>query len=440
MLRLAEDLKLPLDAATQTFAFIARKGAGKTYAAGKLVELLLDAGVQVVVLDTVGNSGTRALLIIVENSLNYRIAQQMFPKSSRSAAPHQLLRSLSLLRQAKHISLCGDLNGLRGALDIADDASNAFGKDEAIRRSCGLLRCVRSKPVDRFTAAVTEETQCHRKCFVGRNAKVCCSFLKLYQLHDSLDPGAGVASCLCALDLVQLHQERPCRSGRRLRVLGAVSSMSGVQSQPPSEPPVHECHNDRDDCRHASGNQRCHRRQKRYRAALGVLHTRNYTPPTARHPALMTAGRHVSEQSRGCRFAPRFAAASPSQAQRANQVRALLSVLLQTGVTCPMPHEIEVGEDDSHVDKIPWTCAADVGARRGLRGRFPMTKVTEIAKRTLPGALNEFELAVLDEQVRSRLNEAYRDVALWRHVRRVIEELKLRRDQDRPRADTQGGA
>jgi hypothetical protein len=54
-LKIADDLSLPLDAATQTFAFIARKGAGKTYAAGKLVELLLEAHVQVVVLDTVGN-------------------------------------------------------------------------------------------------------------------------------------------------------------------------------------------------------------------------------------------------------------------------------------------------------------------------------------------------------------------------------------------------
>ena len=35
---------------TQTFAFIAHKGAGKTYAAGKLIELLLEAGVQVAVL------------------------------------------------------------------------------------------------------------------------------------------------------------------------------------------------------------------------------------------------------------------------------------------------------------------------------------------------------------------------------------------------------
>src|SRR4051812_9684829 len=46
---------LPIDACTQTFAFIARKGAGKTYAAGKLVEELMDAGVQVAILDSVGN-------------------------------------------------------------------------------------------------------------------------------------------------------------------------------------------------------------------------------------------------------------------------------------------------------------------------------------------------------------------------------------------------
>jgi DNA helicase HerA-like ATPase len=55
-LKLAADLSLPLDgAATQTYAFIARKGAGKTYAAGKLTELFLDAGIQVVILDVVGN-------------------------------------------------------------------------------------------------------------------------------------------------------------------------------------------------------------------------------------------------------------------------------------------------------------------------------------------------------------------------------------------------
>lgn len=54
-LHLSHDLSLPIDAATQTFAFIGRKRSGKTYAAGKLVELLLDAQVQVVILDTVGN-------------------------------------------------------------------------------------------------------------------------------------------------------------------------------------------------------------------------------------------------------------------------------------------------------------------------------------------------------------------------------------------------
>lgn len=40
-LKISEDLSLPIDAATQTFAFIARKGAGKTYAAGKLAECMM---------------------------------------------------------------------------------------------------------------------------------------------------------------------------------------------------------------------------------------------------------------------------------------------------------------------------------------------------------------------------------------------------------------
>lgn len=50
----ARGLNLPLDAVTQTLGFIARKGAGKTYAAGVLVEGMLEAGAQVVVLDPVG--------------------------------------------------------------------------------------------------------------------------------------------------------------------------------------------------------------------------------------------------------------------------------------------------------------------------------------------------------------------------------------------------
>jgi len=54
-LKLSQDLSLPIDAATQTFAFIGRKGSGKTYGAGKLVELFIDHKIQVAILDTVGN-------------------------------------------------------------------------------------------------------------------------------------------------------------------------------------------------------------------------------------------------------------------------------------------------------------------------------------------------------------------------------------------------
>lgn len=53
-LHLSPDLSLPLEAVTQKFAFVARSGAGKTYAAGKLAEELLEAKAQLVVVDPVG--------------------------------------------------------------------------------------------------------------------------------------------------------------------------------------------------------------------------------------------------------------------------------------------------------------------------------------------------------------------------------------------------
>lgn len=54
MLKLATDLQLPNDAVTQKLAFIGRSGSGKTYAATKLAEEMLDHKAQVVILDPVG--------------------------------------------------------------------------------------------------------------------------------------------------------------------------------------------------------------------------------------------------------------------------------------------------------------------------------------------------------------------------------------------------
>lgn len=51
---LAEGLDLPDNATTQTFALLGRRGSGKTYGAGKLAELFLGGGHQVVIVDPVG--------------------------------------------------------------------------------------------------------------------------------------------------------------------------------------------------------------------------------------------------------------------------------------------------------------------------------------------------------------------------------------------------
>lgn len=53
-LRIASNLRLPLDAVTETFAILAKRGVGKTYTAAVMVEEMLNAGAHVVVADPIG--------------------------------------------------------------------------------------------------------------------------------------------------------------------------------------------------------------------------------------------------------------------------------------------------------------------------------------------------------------------------------------------------
>jgi len=54
-LHLARGLTLPVDAVTETFGFMARRKAGKTYCAQKLAEEMLSVRAQIIVLDPIGN-------------------------------------------------------------------------------------------------------------------------------------------------------------------------------------------------------------------------------------------------------------------------------------------------------------------------------------------------------------------------------------------------
>lgn len=53
-LQISDDLSLPAEAVTQTFAILAKRGVGKTYTALVIVEELLKASLRVVVADPVG--------------------------------------------------------------------------------------------------------------------------------------------------------------------------------------------------------------------------------------------------------------------------------------------------------------------------------------------------------------------------------------------------
>ena len=53
-LTLGPGLVLPVEAVTETFAILAKRGAGKTYTAAVLVEEMMSAGLPVVIIDPVG--------------------------------------------------------------------------------------------------------------------------------------------------------------------------------------------------------------------------------------------------------------------------------------------------------------------------------------------------------------------------------------------------
>ncbi len=53
-IKLAPSIELPLEVVTETFTILAKRGVGKTYTALKLCEQFLEAGQQVVIIDTVG--------------------------------------------------------------------------------------------------------------------------------------------------------------------------------------------------------------------------------------------------------------------------------------------------------------------------------------------------------------------------------------------------
>ena len=86
-LKISREVSLPLDAVTQTLAAIARKGAGKTFLASLIAEQMLDARVQVIVVDPVGNWwGLRVAL-----AFNTTVRARGFEENVRTLRSYELV-------------------------------------------------------------------------------------------------------------------------------------------------------------------------------------------------------------------------------------------------------------------------------------------------------------------------------------------------------------
>ena len=108
---LADDFHLPLEAVTETFAILAKRGSGKTYTAAVLVEEMLKAGQTVVVTDPVGvwwglrssSDGTGPGLPIVILGGDHADAP-LSPEAGAAAADLAAEERLSLVLDLSHFT------------------------------------------------------------------------------------------------------------------------------------------------------------------------------------------------------------------------------------------------------------------------------------------------------------------------------------------------
>lgn len=103
--KVSQQVSLPETAVTQTYAFIGRKGSGKTYAAGKLTEKFLAADVQCVVLDPgewlrpkLGGAENDILDVLIEARGERLPKEQLAKLAGKSANSGSFNNALSRLR------------------------------------------------------------------------------------------------------------------------------------------------------------------------------------------------------------------------------------------------------------------------------------------------------------------------------------------------------
>lgn len=112
MLRVAEDLALPIDAATQKLAYLGRTGSGKTFATKRMVEQMLKAGVQVVILD---GSGGWAGLRLGPKAFKIPVLGGLYGDISAATGTFgtylSRLRGLELIEGKSEITISGELTG-----------------------------------------------------------------------------------------------------------------------------------------------------------------------------------------------------------------------------------------------------------------------------------------------------------------------------------------
>lgn len=164
-LRIADDLVLPLDAVTQTFAFLAKRGMGKTYGAGVLVEEMAEAGAQLIIIDPTdvwwglkssadGKSAGYPFIIFGGNHADVPLLEDAGKPLADFVVEsgHSLILSTRLLSKGKQRRVVADFferlyerkgePGRQDPLHVLIDEADAYVPQQISKDSVDAARCV----------------------------------------------------------------------------------------------------------------------------------------------------------------------------------------------------------------------------------------------------------------------------------------------------------
>lgn len=231
MIKIADNLNLPNEAVTQTFAQIGRKGAGKTYLASMIAEQMLDVQAQVIVIDPIGNWW--GLRVNADGKSKGKDVYVMGGAHGDVPLSSEAGKEIAKILSEKHLSVVLDISEFRKneRKRFVTDFAEEFYHLKKTRPSAVHIFLEESQ---KFVPQRVQKDEARMLgawediVRLGRNYGIGCSLIS--QRPQSVNKEVlSQVECLCVLQLTGLHERKALEewvqeAGEDRKIVGELPS------------------------------------------------------------------------------------------------------------------------------------------------------------------------------------------------------------------------